>query len=212
MRAAAGVALKESARAVLANSSGGPAGSGRSRGTRPVYHSSFCFCQHASAAATRLPAQGLRARLPAAALESAVLPGPGVPEGCPPLAERAAAASTSASAGGASAAGSSRAAAASTAASSPRWAGVERVFAGGAPAGHGRVVTQEKKFRSFLSSAGVLRAAARGHSRAGSVLRRRLPPIHATRSGSRTQVVAAQHSLGPPPAAWRGSGSGCEAA
>jgi len=166
---------QESARAVFANRSGGPAGSRPSRGTIPVYFPPAGFGQHAWTATTRLLAQRLRTCLPAATLESAVLPGPGVPEGSSPLAERAATRTSPPSAGGAPAACGCRAAATGTAASGPCGAGAGRTSASGRPVGAARVVTQEKNVFSFLPSARLLRAAAAGRPRAGTVLRLRLP-------------------------------------
>jgi hypothetical protein len=159
-----------------------------------------------------LSAQGLRTCLPGSALESAVLPAAGVPEGGSPLAERAATTATPASGGGASAAGGRRAPATPTAASGPC-----RAAAGEAPAGltaacGRRVVTQEKEFCAVLSPARLLRTALPGFWCAGSVLLPRLPPSRAAGPGSRAQVVAAQRSRGPLPAAWGVWGLPCPAA
>src|SRR5262249_49316041 len=70
-------------------------GSSTSRGRRSGYAKAPHFGQRAPTAPADLSPQGVWAQVPAAALEPALLPGPAIPAGGPPLAGGAASSPTS---------------------------------------------------------------------------------------------------------------------
>jgi len=150
--------------------------------------------------APRLSGAGLRACLPAAALESAVLPDSEVPAGGSPLAERPAA--TNSVANGRKYASSRRPRNGSDANGGRPVRGQRRMSH--RQFHHGRtlrVVTQEKKFCFFLSPAGLLQPPL-PRPRVGRFgIAVRLAAKPAAGPGPGAQVVAAQRSRGPLPAA-----------